>query len=426
MKKKLINYSMVFYYLAMVITLLIIAGYFISVYYYSVNIPFHDDYTHLYVITGILDSNSFLEEIKLLFSLHNEHRITIARLITLAALFISGEINLVFLNIVGNFSLLGVGVILFLIFGNKVFQNNKCKLIYFLPVILLLFNSSYFIASIWTIAALSSLMVIPLSFLCLFTLFRFNGYWVLPLAFFIGVFSSFTQGNGLFVLYVGFFLLLSQRKYRDSTLWLIGTIIISFLYFYDYVNPEAHPSPLKSLLSLDTTVDYLFTFLGSWSNIPLFIGILFTLLFILLIFFGLHRKNITILGFLLFLFVSALSVAVARAGFGIEQALSPRYKIYSLLFFALLYMSLFEFLEKPWITNAVRYGMPGIFVFLLVFDLYTMVKISDDMVVHKKMLVDGLIAWENNGKGLSHWDAIVANQIITDAIRKDIYHLPSN
>jgi hypothetical protein len=126
------------------------------------------------------------------------------------------------------------------------------------------------------------------------------------------------------------------------------------------------------------------------------------------------------------LFVSALSVAVARAGFGIEQALSPRYKIYSLLFFALLYMSLFEFLEKPWITNAVRYGMPGIFVFLLVFDLYTMVKISDDMVVHKKMLVDGLIAWENNGKGLSHWDAIVANQIITDAIRKDIYHLPSN
>src|SRR5699024_204001 len=121
------------YLLALVTAAVVIGTYFFIVYHYSVNIPFWDDYTHLNVITEFINSDSLLEQIKLLFSLHNEHRIVFARLITLAELILSGEVNFITLIMLGNLSLLGIAILLFLTFDKTHRQDFKWHTIYFLP-----------------------------------------------------------------------------------------------------------------------------------------------------------------------------------------------------------------------------------------------------------------------------------------------------
>lgn len=416
-----------FYFLAIAATVFVIGAYFFIVYHYSVNIPFWDDYTHLKVITRIVSSDSIIEELKLFFSFHNEHRIAFARLVTLAALALSNDLNFVTLIILGNLSLLGTGALLFSIFDKNSSQDFRRRVIYFFPVVLLLFNLSYFEASIWAVAALSSLVVIFLSFLCVFVLSRFayRGYWWVFLAFLIGVLSACTQGNGLLVLYIGIFLLILQKRYAASVYWGIGAAITSFLYFYNYTDLGYRPDYSTEFLSALTIYsNYFFTFLGSLSNVPLFVGILFFVLFLLLAISGLHRRNPVLFGFFLFLILSALSATVSRAGFGVWQALSPRYKIYSLLFFALIYMSLFEFIERPRLAKVARYIMPGVLVYLIVIKLSTVPVALDEMDTRKQLLVNGLNTWKKQGKGLSHWDEKCANRILVRAIDKGIYHPP--
>lgn len=426
--EKLFDKSILFFYFLTIAAIVFVIGaYFFIVYHYSVNIPFWDDYTHLDVITSIVSSDSITEKFKLFFSFHNEHRIALARLVTLAALALSNDLNFVTLIILGNLSLLGTGALSFLIFDKNSNQDFKRRVTYFFPVVLLLFNLSYFEASIWAVAALSSLAVIFLSFLCVFILSRFayRGCWWIFLAFLIGVLSACTQGNGLLILYIGVFLLILQKRYVASVYWSIGAAITSFLYFYNYTDLGYRPDYSTELLSALTIYsNYFFTFLGSWSNVPLFFGILFFVLFLVLTVSGLHRRNPALFGFSLFLLLSALSATVSRAGFGAEQALSSRYKIYSLLFFALIYISLFEFLERPWLAKAVRYLTPGVLVYLIVLKLSTVPVAFDEMDARKQLLINGLSTWKRQGRGLTHWDEKSANRILVRAIDKDIYHPP--
>jgi hypothetical protein len=414
-----------FYFSALIAITLVIGCYFFILYQYSVNIPFWDDYSHLKVIVDIIDSNSFIEKIKLLFSLHNEHRIVFARLITLADLILTREVNFFTLIILGNLSLLGIAEVLFLNFSRGRSQDFRWRTIYFLPAILLIFNLSYFEASLWALAALSSLAVIFLSFLCIFILVRSlecRSWWIWP-AFFLGVLATFTQGNGLLVLYVGIFLLILQNKFTTSIYWAIGTAITSLLYFYHYKSLDFSPNEIGISSAFGAVLNYLILFLGSWSNIPFIVGIFSLGLFIWLILAGLYRKNIALFGFLTFIFLSALAVASSRYELGIDQALSSRYKIYSLLFFAIIYLSIFEFLEKPWIAKFLR-KFPIFLAMLLGINVYITAEACDAMKARKLMLTDGLIAWQQQGKGLTHWDKNIANKIIYKAIQQKIYHPP--
>lgn len=413
------------YLLALATTAIVIGSYFFIVYYYSVNIPFWDDYTHLNVIAEFINSDSLLEQIKLLFSLHNEHRLVFARLITLAELMLSGEVNFITLIMLGNLSLLGIAVLLFLTFDKAHRQAFKWRTIYFLPAVLLIFNLSYFEASIWALAAVSSLVVIFLSFLCIFILIRSleqRSWWTWG-AFLAGVLAAFSQGNGLFVLYVGVFLLILKKRFATATYWGVGTGIISILYFYHYKSPGFHYDQNGIFAILGMALHYLTLFLGAWSKMPMLVGATFLTLFLYLVMSGLHKRNIIFFGFLIFIFLSALAASASRYEIGIDQALSSRYKIYSLLFFAILYLSIFEFLDKRWIEKLLR-GFPVFLIVILGINVLMTAKACSNLKARRLMLVSGLVAWQQQGKGLTHWDANVANRILTNAIEQNIYHPP--
>jgi hypothetical protein len=40
------------------------------------------------------------------------------------------------------------------------------------------------------------------------------------------------------------------------------------------------------------------------------------------------------------------------------------------------------------------------------------------------MLISGLVAWQQQGEGLTHWNAGIANKIISEAIQQQIYYPP--
>jgi hypothetical protein len=164
-------------------------------------------------------------------------------------------------------------------------------------------------------------------------------------------------------------------------------------------------------------------FLGSWSKIPFIVGIFFLGLSIWLIFSGLYRRNITLFGFLTFIFLSALAVANSRYEIGIDQALSSRYKIYSLLFFAIIYLSIFEFLEKLWIAKFLR-NFPIFLAVLLGINVYITAEACNAMEARRLMLINGLVAWQHQGEGLTHWDKNIANKVISEAIQQHVYHPP--
>jgi hypothetical protein len=416
-----------FYYFSLLTMAIVAGGYFFAVYKYSINIPFWDDYTHLKVITELTSSDSLPKKIQLLFSLHNEHRIVFARLVTLATLMLSGKLNFIVLILLGNLSLLGIGVLLFLVFNGNKKEAPREKVIYFLPVVLLLFNLSYHEASVWAVAALSSLMVVFLSFSCLFILLRFEAKTFVGMggAFVLGMLAAYTQGNGLFILYVGLFLLILKKRLAGALFWGLGAGIISGLYFYDYVSPGFHTAPSAVFSELGLALRYLLTFLGAWANLPTFGGACAVGLFIWLTCQGLYRRNAILFGFLSFICVSALAVTASRYGMGIEQALSSRYKVYSLLFFSLLYMAMFEFLEWRWLAYALQRGFPILLVLFFGISGYIATHAMDAMAAHQQTLVNGLINWRQGGEGLTHWDAEVAHQIMVDSMKKDIYHPPS-
>ncbi|BAW79541.1 hypothetical conserved protein [Candidatus Nitrosoglobus terrae] len=411
------------YFLALMTIVFIVGYYFFLVYQNSVNIPYWDDYTHLKVITHIIDADSLVEKIKLLFSFHNEHRVVFARLITLASVLLTGEVNFFTLIILGNLSLVGIAIILFLSFFTDQCQDFRWRILYFLPAICLIFNLSYFEASLWALAALSSLPVILLSFLSIFILTRSSdpdSWWAL-VAFFVGVLAVFTQGNGLLVLYVGAFLLILQNRLTTGMYWGIGTAIISILYFYHYVSLDFSPHESGVLSTIDPILNYLVLFFGSWSSTPFTVGLFCLGLFSWLISSGLYRKNITFFGLLVFIFLSAAAVANGRYQLGMEQALSSRYKIYSLLFCAIIYLSIFEFLRKPWVIKCFFFLF---FAAMLKININITAEVYDAIEARKLMLINGLVSWQQQGKGLTHWDNEVANDLIIEAIDHHIYYPP--
>ena len=55
-----------------------------------------------------------------------------------------------------------------------------------------------------------------------------------------------------------------------------------------------------------------------------------------------YEKNITVFMFMVYIFLNAFLVAMARSGLAVENVFAPRYKIVSVILIVLVYMSLAE------------------------------------------------------------------------------------
>ncbi len=183
------------------------------------------------------------------------------------------------------------------------------------------------------------------------------------ICFFLCTVSTFSYANGMltWVLVFPVLAILASRKWQEiftKNIWIIiggllGLVINSVLYFYDYQKPDKHPSFLSAITHPVDTFHYFLAFLGAplgFENLTVATivgGLVFGLwMFLCWQFFGLVKRDFLLLHPIVswliigvYGIISGAVTAVGRVGFGVAQALAPRYTAFSLyLMVSLVYL----------------------------------------------------------------------------------------
>lgn len=411
------------------VTLIILAFlpiyiFYCSVFLFTVNIPYWDDYDSILNFTNNFQDSNLKNKILLIFSQHNEHRIVFNRAVTLVSYYLTGKINFKLLVFIGNMSLIGLTILLL---KSSVFLQKK--VLYFIPAIFLIFQPQYWGGIYFATPSLSNLSVIFFVFASLYLLKKESvKYFIFSLL--LALLATFTNGNGIIVFFSALPVLIYQRKHKRIILWISTGMVCALFYFYGYIKPAYHPSIIDSVFvhPLHTLI-YLFHFVGlSFLNtgvnygksvylIPLVTGIFFTSYFIYLIRIKFYKKNAVIISFILFLFLTSFAVSLCRSAFDLFPS---RYRIISVLISALFYLSLLEILPE----NKIKRFFPILLTFSILFNLISYYQNYNYFALQKEYLSEGLALWKEGKPSLSYPDANRANSIISTAIAKRRYSMP--
>jgi hypothetical protein len=405
------------YYLAGLFPVLVFFGILLK---FAVNIPYYDDFDAVLAFLNNFNSTESLsEKIKLLFNQHNEHRIIFNKLFTIASYYITGEINFKLLILFGNLALVGVAVVIFLSF-----RQEENKVLYFLPVMFLLFQFQSYENSFWGMASIQNFYVLLFAFLSLFFLNKesFASY---SAAIAFAIAATFTSGNGMFCFITGLMVLLYKKQYKYALLWGLMLILVISIYFFNYVKPGHHPSIYNAIfVNPFQTMGYFFVFTGSLFGFSLILavitGIVFILYFFVLVSKRYQNKNTTNFSYLLFLFMTAAAVSLSRSGFGLEQALASRYAINSTLILIFLYISFIETKDKKDFKNIYI----GILSFSVIFNMYVLFRNQHTIKSNKNMLLGGIC--EGKISANLYPDIDRANSIFTNAVKGKYFYPPTD
>lgn len=375
---------------------------------YAVNIPHWDDHAIKVFVLYFEKADSIFDKLKLLFKLHNEHRIVTTRLAALALVFFEGTLNFKHLMLVGNASLLGL-----LVYFILAIKNYQISWAYVAVASFLLFNLSTAENFYWGMASVQNFGVIFFAFSSFYFLaFDFTGdaiiekeyvftatgkqknilsylnIWAINtfrlihiryyLAATMAIFAVFTSGNGIIVPIIGFLALLFLGYYRKAFFWFLSVGFILFLYFKfnqtrpDAVNDTAKVTlaqvfkgsialiggifdadwyyPTKRLL-ITQVAGFLLLFPIGW----LFVKTLFLRLNGWLTDYKnkAYRTDFFLALCMVFVLGTILGIVVSRMGYGIYVFLTGKYKIYSILWLIISLLFLqkaLTFRYKNWLS----------------------------------------------------------------------------
>ncbi|HIK13716.1 MAG TPA: hypothetical protein IGS53_00205 [Leptolyngbyaceae cyanobacterium M33_DOE_097] len=220
----------------------------------------------------------------------------------------------------------------------------------------------------------------------------------------LGSISTFSYANGMLFWAVIFPALLAVRvpsfkqvkntaisRWKIILVWLIFVIFNVIFYFHNYQKPGYHPSFLEALKKPLDSILYLLAFLGS----PLGAGSLFasqimgSILLICLIWIGVqlwHHRHEQWLQMLYpwlcmgaYTLLSAIITTDGRVGFGVGQAMSPRYTTFSAYgWVALVYLIAALWLQRETIalsqtkrSQLLGISAIGLLVIMLVMQIFS-------------------------------------------------------
>ncbi len=229
--------------LTLTVLLLPIAVFFIYFFALSHNIPFLDEYESIpYFLNRFLTASSFREAMAALLRPNNEHRVVYGRLIVLGQYFLTGGLNFTNLMLWGN----GALVVIFFVLYQALRQAENPQsdafstrylgdkaLIGMVAAPLLLFMAQNYLLTFMAMNTLQYLSLIMLVFITFFVLATdrpLNLAMALPL----GVFATFSMGNGLLLWPAGAGMLLIQRRWVALGIWLVVGAVSIYLYFLGY------------------------------------------------------------------------------------------------------------------------------------------------------------------------------------------------
>jgi hypothetical protein len=396
---------------------LAVTSFIFGIIQYAVDIPQADDYDNILgSMNQLYQSQNIAEVGSILFAQHNEHRLVFNRIVSITLLKIFGRIDFFWLIAIGN---LAIFIIVWIIF--RTYRCDEEKFLYFSPAIFFIFQPQYD-SFVWAMAALSNFYVIAFAVLCIyFLLKKIPGAFIYALL--AAIAATFTQSNGVLILFVGLIVLVFQKKFYQAAAWFSITMAILFFYFFHYTSPAHHPKITFGLFHPLTTLRYFLSFLGNFSHpsLSLAFGVIILLFFGFLTVKKYFAVNPAIYSLLLFFFISAVAVALGRSGFGVEQALASRYKIFSILLVILSYLALMEIIANQ---KMKRWLLTFFIIFSLLFNFLAYVNMREPLESRRNELIDGIIQWQKNGTGLAYPNLIHADVILRESIKNGIYSIP--
>ena len=398
-----------------------ISTYFYIAYEYSVNIPFLDEYNFLNQFTRFINQKSLESKLSLFFSQHNEHRLAFDRLVFLIFYTFSGQVNFKLIPLAGNAAL---PLLLYLFL--KVSPPLRKNLFLAIPIIIFLFQLQHWENMKWGVASLSNFYVLVFAGAAFHQISqtpRTSFLW----AIFLAILAFYTQGSGIGIFLCGIVYLAVGKKIFRGVIWFCATLLILFLYFFDYEKPWYHPSIMKALIHPDLLAKYFLSFLGSSvsfdnKKIAFILGLAGFSYYIFLIMRKYYSKNPPIFFLLSFILLAAVMATMTRSGLGVEQALSSRYRINSILFWILIYISSVEIFINS--KNSQKLFSAGAILFSLIFYGFSFQSGVSNLNNYRTDLTHGLNQWFQKNKGLSFPYPLMANATLLRAINAGIYHPP--
>jgi hypothetical protein len=408
--------------LPLLLSALPIVIYFFFTWQYVVNIPSWDDYDFLESVLKIIETDDSGRQFSLIFEKHVESRMAFIRVLFLLSFAALGEIDIKLILFISNTALLGL---LFIFFNSRAPFGNK--LLFFLPVILILFQLQNWHNMIW-IAATHHYLVLYFSGASLFWITK-NSTKSFFLASLHAVIAPFTLGGGLGAPILGVIYLFSTKRIKEGVIWAAGGLLLFIFYFYNYETASQDHGLTSFLANPGQNFLYFFSFLGSilaFKNfsVSIFLGLICLSYFIYLSLNKYYLKNPFIYLFIAWIIFSALTASFFRSEIGLDQSLSYRYKIYSASFLILIYLSItdvFSFSEK--LKQSVVISAIALTSILYI---GSAMDALPKMKFQKGLLNFRTNHWVIHNHGLFFYDPPEANRTLVSSIQSGIYKLPQH
>lgn len=358
---------------------IVIAIFGLVVFRYSFNFPFYDDFENIVLfIHKFTTTNSLIDRIALLFEQNFEHRVLFSRVVTLTQFLLTGQVNIKWLIIIGDLSLLGV---LWLFYTYQ--KTGRLSLPALLAIGCLLFQLQTYEDTIsW---ATCSLQHAPCIFFSLWSfhlaLHRRNLYASGALA----LLALFTSANGLATIVIWLFIALIMAKERRKIV-LPAAILIALTTLHIATMTIHSGSVLTHVTSnIGPKFTLLLSFAGQLADpnlVPQYFSVLLGTLFVipvpLAIFQALFRRTRSVsvlqwlcvagicsLLFVAFLILFARGTEPDPGGYKMD-----RYKIYAAFFGAFAVAFYDGYLPSSFTATVARNLAAGVWVLFCLTSYY--------------------------------------------------------
>ncbi|MBN2417647.1 hypothetical protein JXO52_17570 [bacterium] len=402
-----------------------ITVFYYLVYRFAVNIPAWDDFDSILAYLNAAPG----DKLQHLFSFHNEHRIVLTRLAADLSVSLMGSVDFRFLIAVGNSALVAV-----VLMWAGLLQSRRLSGSFMPALVLLIMLPSSWTNMIWATGAVQNYFVL-LFVLLSFILFNRRTAISAGSALFFLILATISSAPGWFGFLILIVWIVFSPPFREAAggsrwfFWAVLTVfsVTTALYFTGYHKPESHPEIIYALQHPVVAVKYFLSFMGGWLPFKpwlYIVSILEGAFWFYLLFRRYDRRNPVVFYFMLFVVMNAAAAVLTRSGFGVAQAIEPRYRIVPVMG---LICTVFAFIEI--LPDTIRRGrffgaaLHGAAVLLYCIILGGVIPRLQN---HRQALVDKMEGWQTTGHGLYYPEAKAANaeRIITEAVGNGVYMVP--
>lgn len=388
-----------------------VLAHYVTLFVCAENVPVGDDYYDIFRFLSQYDNaHSIKEKLFTIYMQHFEHRTAFNRLIYLIVYESTGSINFKSLMLIGDLSTFGLIALL-----SAQYKNRQDFSIIFAFTAIFLLNLQGWSSMLWAMTAISNYSVALFVFACLTALASSNTLGIY-FAILFAALASLSMGNGLIAWPLGLLFIIfveHERRNFRFVLWSFTAVFFVVIYFYHYTFLSSMRAPLKLGLVANqwsSSAQWFLSFLGScWTfesdntTVAMVAGMIL-LLSAIPCFFFLVKRTPVIAYFIVFIIFSAVIAAYSRFSSGLHEALTSRYKIYSIYVSCIILTALFIWLSEKKIKPRLLSIL--LLTVALGHTVATYLTSFDPLKVEHNDIADSMRRWLLTGQ-LSRFDVVI-------------------